>query len=85
MFLSDIFPEVTGIYTFDGENVDDIEYSKWSQVGQLISTFVSIRLQERNYAVVTSLIGQLAMNLMIENGSYFALVDKQVASSRRVR
>jgi hypothetical protein len=46
-FLSDIFSEIPEILKFNGDDVD--ESSKWSQVVQLIPTFTSIRLQERNY------------------------------------
>jgi hypothetical protein len=47
-FLSDFFPAVTGIYTFDEYDYLPID-AKWDQVGELISTFASIRSQERNY------------------------------------
>jgi len=46
-FLSDIFPGITSIYTFNGDCVD--ENSKWDKVVQFIPTFVCMRLQERNH------------------------------------
>jgi hypothetical protein len=46
-FLSDIFPAVN---TIDNQLNQLPENSKWSQVADLIPTFVSIRRQERNHS-----------------------------------
>jgi hypothetical protein len=50
VFLSDLFPEVRDIYTFDGDDGWPVAQDpKWCQVEELMSTFASIRSQERNY------------------------------------